>query len=79
MNVLLFRTDINTSQRAHRAACRLCTLRNVCRWSLDLEDKDCLLRIDSGANAQQEIDPQAIIRVLTKAGLSCQLISIQPN
>jgi hypothetical protein len=79
MGVLLFRTNINTSQRAHRAACRLCMLRNVCRWSLDLSDSDCLLRIESSPDAQSQIDPQAIIRALTKAGLSCQLIGSQAN
>ncbi|GAB3705136.1 hypothetical protein GCM10027592_37230 [Spirosoma flavus] len=68
MNLLAFRTNINTDERVHRAACRLCKLRGVCRWSIDLED--CVLRIE--ADSLTEAD---VIRLLTKAGLECNVLN----
>lgn len=70
MNVLVFKTNINTDERVHRAACRLCKLRSVCRWSIDLEDEDCVLRIE--AESLTEAD---VIRLLTKAGLQCDVLN----
>ncbi|MGA0559488.1 hypothetical protein ACO2Q8_22710 [Larkinella sp. VNQ87] len=75
MHVLVFRTNINTAQRLHKAACRLCKLRGICRWSVDMEDRDCVLRIEApeGGSAQQY--EQTIIRMLTKAGLQCDVLN----
>lgn len=70
MNVLVFRTNINTDERVHRAACRLCKLRGVCKWSIDLEDHDCVLRIE--AESVTEAD---VVRMLTKAGLQCAVLN----
>ena len=70
MNVLVFRTNINTDERIHRAACRLCKLRAICRWSIDLDDVDCVLRIE--AEALTEAD---VIRLLTRAGLQCDVLN----
>jgi hypothetical protein len=69
-NVLVFRTDINTDERIHRAACWLCRLKGVCRWSIDLEDHDCVLRIE--AESLTETD---VIRLLTRAGLQCVVLN----
>lgn len=70
MNVLVFRTNINTDERIHRAACRLCKLQSVCRWSIDLEDCDCVLRIEA-----KTITETDVIRLLTKAGLQCDILN----
>ncbi|GAB3252650.1 hypothetical protein GCM10027347_11880 [Larkinella harenae] len=75
MNVLVFRTNINSGQRLHKAACRLCKLRGVCRWSVDMEDRDCVLRIEVPADTGQEYDEQTVIRLLTKAGLRCEALT----
>ncbi|RIV19035.1 hypothetical protein DYU11_26420 [Fibrisoma montanum] len=69
MNVLVFRTNINSAQRVHQAACRLCKLKGICRWSVDLEDCDCVLRIE--AETVAEVD---VIRVMQKAGLKCEVL-----
>ncbi|MVM38798.1 hypothetical protein GO730_16705 [Spirosoma sp. HMF3257] len=69
-NVLVFRTNINTDERLHRAACRLCKLRTICRWSVDLEDCDCVLRIEAEALTEAEV-----IRLLTRAGLDCAALT----
>lgn len=73
--VLVFRTNINTDERIHRAACQLCKLRGrcasgACRWSIDLEDHDCVLRIE--AESLTEAD---VIRQLTRAGLQCTALN----
>jgi hypothetical protein len=75
MNILVFRTNINTDERVHRAACQLCKLRGrsaytVCRWSIDLEDCDCVLRIE--AESLTAID---VIRLLNKVGLQCDVLT----
>jgi len=73
LNRYAFRTNINTDKRVHRAACQLCKLQKqsghtVCRWSIDLDD--CTLRIE--AESLTETD---IIKILTKAGLQCSVLS----
>ncbi|SOD92425.1 hypothetical protein [Spirosoma fluviale] len=68
MNVLVFQTNINTDERVHRAACRLCKLRAICRWSIDLED--CVLRVESESLTETDV-----IRLLTKAGLHCDVLT----
>ncbi|GAB3319245.1 hypothetical protein GCM10027299_11610 [Larkinella ripae] len=74
MNVLVFRTNINTAQRLYKAACRLCKLREVCRWSIDMEDCDCVLRIEAPTDPPDQAYEQTIIRLLTKAGLKCEVL-----
>jgi hypothetical protein len=75
VNVLVFRTNINSGQRLHKAACRLCKLRGVCRWSVDMEDCDCVLRIETTADSTEQFNEQAVIRLLTKAGLECEVLA----
>ncbi|WP_265989007.1 hypothetical protein [Larkinella insperata] len=75
MNVLVFRTNINSAQRLHKAACRLCKLRSICRWSVDMEDRDCVLRIETPTDSTNPYSEQAIIRLLTKAGLQCEVLT----
>lgn len=70
MDVLVFRTNINTDERLHRAACRLCKLRTICRWSIDLEDGDCVLRIEADTLVEADV-----IRLLTRAGLQCAVLN----
>ncbi|KAA9345493.1 MULTISPECIES: hypothetical protein [Larkinella] len=75
MNVLVFRTNINSGQRLHKAACRLCKLRGICRWSVDMEDRDCVLRIEAPEDLLIPLDEQVVIRLLTKAGIACEVLS----
>ncbi|CCH51244.1 hypothetical protein BN8_00160 [Fibrisoma limi BUZ 3] len=67
MNVLVFRTNINSAQRVHKAACRLCKLKGICRWSVDLEDCDCVLRIEA-----EKVEESDVVRTIQRAGLFCE-------
>ena len=71
-NVLVFQTNINTDERIHRAACRLCLLKGICRWRIDLDDGEdttqCILRIETESLTETDI-----IRLLTAAGLQCEV------
>lgn len=73
-NVLVFRTNINTDERIHRAACRLCLLKGICRWRIDLDDGEgpaqCILRIESESLTETDV-----IRLLTMAGLQCEAVN----
>lgn len=71
--VLVFRTNINTDERIHRAACRLCLLKGICRWRIDLNDSEgtthCILRIETESHTETDV-----IRLLTAAGLQCEVL-----
>lgn len=74
-NVLTFRTNINTDERIHRAACRLCLLKGICRWRIDLDDEggkptQCILRIETESLTETDV-----IRLLTAAGLQCEVLN----
>ncbi|RYF64991.1 MAG: hypothetical protein EOO39_25660 [Cytophagaceae bacterium] len=72
--VLVFRTNINTDERIHRAACRLCLLKGICRWRIDLNDAEgttqCILRIETESHTETDV-----IRLLTAAGLQCEVLN----
>lgn len=67
--VLVFRTNIDCDARIHRAACRLCLLRGICRWSIDVEDCDHVLRIETETLTERDV-----IHVLNRAGLFCEVL-----
>lgn len=74
-NVLVFRTNINTDERIHRAACRLCLLKGICRWRIDLDDvagttTQCILRVETESLTEMDV-----IRLLTAAGLQCEVVN----
>lgn len=70
MNVLVFRTNINTAQRVHTAACQLCLLKGICRWSVDMEDQNCVLRIEA-----KKLKESDVIRVMQDTGLQCEILA----
>ncbi|GAB3737197.1 hypothetical protein [Spirosoma lituiforme] len=74
-HVLMFRTNINTDERIHRAACRLCLLKGICRWRIDLDDENgkttqCILRVETESLTETDV-----IRLLTAAGLQCEVLN----
>lgn len=40
-----------------------------------MEDRDCVLRIEAPAEATESFSEQAVIRLLTKAGLECEVLA----
>lgn len=66
-HVLVFRTNINSAERLYRTACRLCLLlHGDFRWTVDMEDCDCVLRIETDSITEADV-----IRLVRQAGLQC--------
>lgn len=66
-NVLVFRTNINSAKRygcAHRTMGRL--LKGQGRWTVDMNDYDCVLRIET-----ESVTEATVVSRLTRAGLEC--------
>ncbi len=40
-----------------------------------MEDRDCVLRIETPTDSTNPYSEQAIIRLLTKAGLQCEVLT----
>ena len=66
-NVLVFRTNINSLDRLYQTACLMCHLRHrVSRWNVDMEDCDCVLRIETDRVSEAEV-----VRLVRQIGLNC--------
>lgn len=65
-NVLVFRTNIRTQEDKNKVRGGLDTLGNINNWSIDLEDIDCVLRIESDI-----LRPHHIIAVVKNHGYDC--------
>ena len=66
-NVLVFRTNINSLDRLYQMACLICKLQhNVSRWNVDMEDCDCVLRIETDLITETEV-----VSLVRQAGLNC--------
>ncbi|WP_461054666.1 hypothetical protein [Spirosoma arcticum] len=65
--VLVFRTNINSLDRLYRTACLMGHLRHsVSGWNVDMEDCDCVLRIETDRVTEAEV-----VRLVRQAGLNC--------
>ncbi len=54
--ILVFRTDINSTKRLYQVAFQLCLLlHGNIRWSVDMEDCDCVLRIETDTVTEAEV------------------------
>lgn len=40
-----------------------------------MEDRDCVLRIEAPEDLLIQLDEQVVIRLLTKAGIECEVLS----
>ena len=40
-----------------------------------MEDRDCVLRIETPDDSLDQFDEQAVIRLLKKAGLECEVLA----
>jgi len=66
-DVLVFKTNISTKTQLEEVRPVLSTLQGIKSWSIDREDVDKVLRIES-----EHLLPQAIIRLLNDAGFECE-------
>lgn len=65
-HILIFKTNIKTQEDKNKVRGGLETLGNVARWSVDLEDVDSVLRVESDV-----LRPHHIITVINNHGFDC--------
>jgi hypothetical protein len=65
--VLVFKTNISTNEQFERVQPVLSEWAQIKNWSIDREDVDKVLRIES-----EHLSPAVIIRVLNDAGFECE-------
>ncbi len=64
--VLVLRTTVNTMGQVKLLAPALCELLGSSRWTIDLEDRDRVLRIEQGLHLRDEV-----MAVLKRKGFMC--------
>jgi hypothetical protein len=67
VEVLVFKTNLNSPADVNRVAVELKAAAHVLRWNVDLEDVDRVLRIETSAP-----EPHEIVNVLAAAGYECE-------
>jgi hypothetical protein len=66
MAILIFKTNIN--KRLLKSTAQIFDVKeDIERWTVDLEDRDKVLRIESINN-----NPHVIVEALAKIGIKCQ-------
>lgn len=68
MNILIFKTDIKTSIDFMYVRPIFDRNRSILNWSIDLEDKDCVLRIE----AIETVNETDIQRLLKGVDIICE-------
>lgn len=68
MDILVFKTSVQTDEHIYRVQTILNTIESVIEWSFDLDDCDNILRIVTGSN----IPAQRVEQLLNDAGISCR-------
>jgi len=65
--VLVFKTNIARPEEVNQVAGLLHAWAAIKKWTIDLADVDCVLRIESDA-----IQPDEVIALIRKAGFWCE-------
>ena len=68
MNILIFKTDIETEQKLERVEPLFNNHPVILNWSVDTEDIDNVLRVE----ATQEAEERDIIYLVQACGFSCE-------
>lgn len=66
MEVLVFKTSVETAHGVRRLKPLLDTVAGNDRWNFALDDRDRILRVIS-----ESISPQRVIRLLSEQGFHC--------
>jgi hypothetical protein len=66
MEVLVFKTSVETAHSVRRLKPLLDTVAGNDRWNFALDDRDRILRVISAS-----ISPQRVIRLLKEQGFNC--------
>lgn len=68
MNLLIFKTNIKSRRKARMFGAIFRKHPFIYTWSIDFEDRDRVLRIESTA----EIESNEVIRLVTNHGFVCE-------
>jgi hypothetical protein len=67
MNILIFKTNLESSELVRRAQPLLQNMQGISRWNVDMHDCDNVLRIEA-----IELSPRSVEQILQKAGYYCE-------
>ena len=67
MNILIFKTNLESPELVSRAQPLLQNLQGISRWNVDMHDCDNVLRIEA-----TELSPRSVEQTLQQAGYYCQ-------
>lgn len=67
-NILVFKTDVDSSKRLHALKSLLKTCSGIWHWSVDMEDADKVLRME----ASPQVTADEIIALLNTQELHCR-------
>lgn len=56
MEILIFKTDINTEDNLNEISSHLNSIKEIHKWTVDLEDREKILRIESNGLTALEIE-----------------------
>lgn len=72
LNVLVFKTDIVSAQKAKVLATVFSGSRNINNWNVDTQDIDNVLRVE----AKHSVKEIEIISMVTAAGFNCEVLTV---
>ncbi len=67
MNILIFKTNLESPELINRAKPLLQNLQGINRWNVDMHDCDNVLRIEA-----IELSPRSVEQILQEAGYYCE-------
>ena len=70
MDLLIFKTDISTTQRLLAVSPLLENHPSITDWSIDLEDIDKVLRVST----VQSLEEEELIQLLIDQGVNCETL-----
>ncbi|MGB5819391.1 MAG: hypothetical protein WBG90_07880 [Saonia sp.] len=71
MKLLIFRTDIKTKKKVKTIKPLFNNLSTITDWSIDLEDIDNVLRIETA----EDLNEREIIHLLSTYGFQCEALT----
>lgn len=70
MNLLIFRTDIETKEKVETVKPFLNNHSNIVKWSIDLEDIDKVLKV----KFTEDLSEKDVIKEISTHGFNCDVL-----
>ena len=67
MDILIFKTNLNTPQLISEAKPLIQNIQGIRRWNVDMQDCDNVLRIEA-----EQVSPRSVESILKSAGYFCE-------